>query len=57
MTPSFSAGNLALWGGPFLVVLLGAGLLFARLRKRPEDADLTAAEAERLQSLGEDETP
>ena len=24
LTPSFSAGNLALWGGPFLVVLAGA---------------------------------
>lgn len=57
LTPSFSAGNLALWGGPFLVVLLGAGLLFMRLRKRPLDAELTPAEAERLQSLGEDETP
>ena len=51
LTPSFSAGNLALWGGPFLVVLLGAGLLFMRLRKRPLDAELTPAEAERLQRL------
>lgn len=57
LTPSFSAGNLALWAGPFLVVLLGAGLLFARLRKRPPDADLSPAEAERLRRLASDETP
>ena len=57
LTPSFSAGNLALWGGPFLVVLLGAALLFARLRRRPPEAELTPAETERLQHLGEDETP
>ncbi len=57
LTPSFSAGNLALWGGPFLVVLLGAALLFARLRRRPPETELTPAETQRLQHLGEDETP
>ena len=37
LTPAFSLGNLALWGGPFLVVALGAGLLVFRLRKRSAD--------------------
>jgi len=57
LTPSFSAGNLALWGGPFLVVILGGVLLFARLRNRTPDAELTPLEAQRLRSLAEDETP
>jgi cytochrome c-type biogenesis protein CcmH len=53
MTPSLSAGNLALWGGPFLVVLLGGGLLFARLRNRSPEEPLTPEEAERLKGLSE----
>ena len=57
LTPSFAPGNLALWGGPFLVVLLGGVLLFVRLRNRPVDAELTPAEAERLRQLSEHETP
>lgn len=57
LTPSFSVGNLILWVGPFLVALLGAGLLLGRLRNRPVDAELTPAEAERLQRLANDETP
>ena len=57
LTPSFSAGNLALWGGPFLVVLAGAVLLFVRLRNRTPDAELTPLEAERLRGIAEDETP
>ena len=57
LTPSFSPGNLALWGGPFLVVIAGAVLLFARLRNRTPDAELTPLEAQRLRSLAEDETP
>ena len=56
LTPSFSAGNLALWGGPFLVVILGCALLFARLRNRTPDAALTPLEAQRLRTLSEDET-
>lgn len=56
LTPSFSAGNLALWGGPFLVVILGGALLFARLRNRTPEADLTPLEAQRLRTLSEDET-
>ena len=57
LTPSFSAGNLVLWGGPFLVVILGGALLFVRLRNRTPDAELTPLEAQRLRSLSEDETP
>jgi cytochrome c-type biogenesis protein CcmH len=56
LTPAFSASNLVLWGGPFLVVLAGAALLFVRLRNRTPDAELSPLEAERLRALGEDET-
>ena len=57
LTPSFSVGNLLLWGGPFLVVLAGAALLLARLRNRTPDAGLSSEEAERLRRLAEDEAP
>ena len=57
LTPRFSVGNLVLWAGPFVIVLFGAGLLLARLRTRPVDAELTSAEAERLRRLADDETP
>lgn len=57
LTPQFSLGNLALWVGPFLIVLFGAGLLMLRLRNRPVDADLTPDEAERLRKLARDEIP
>jgi cytochrome c-type biogenesis protein CcmH len=53
MTPAFSWVNLALWGGPFLVVVLGAGLLVARLRNRSADPELSPEEAERLRRLSE----
>jgi cytochrome c-type biogenesis protein CcmH len=51
MRPAFSIGNAALWAGPFLVAALGAGLLLARLRKRPPEDELDAADAERLRRL------
>jgi cytochrome c-type biogenesis protein CcmH len=57
LTPSFSAGNLALWGGPFLVVLLGGLLLLHRLRNRIPEAELSPAEAERLRRMSEAEIP
>jgi cytochrome c-type biogenesis protein CcmH len=57
LTPSFSLGNLALWGGPFLVILLGAALLMVRLRNRSPDAELTPEEAARLGRLSDGETP
>jgi cytochrome c-type biogenesis protein CcmH len=53
MTPAFSWVNLALWGGPFLVVFLGAGLLVTRLRTRPADAELSPEEAERVRALSQ----
>lgn len=57
LTPSFSAGNLALWIGPFVVVLLGAGLLFLRLRNRSPEAELSQEESERLSRLSEGDAP
>ncbi|WP_394764162.1 cytochrome c-type biogenesis protein [Phenylobacterium sp.] len=53
MTPAFSLGNLALWGGPFLVVVLGAGLLLGRLRNRPGEVELSAEDTERVKRLSE----
>ncbi|THD79828.1 MAG: cytochrome c-type biogenesis protein CcmH [Phenylobacterium sp.] len=57
MRPSFDAGNLALWAGPFLVVALGVLLLIARLRNRQPDPDLSQAEADRVERLSRDGTP
>lgn len=51
MTPSWSAGNIALWIGPFAVLLAGVALLLARLRNRTPDADLSEEEAARLRNL------
>ncbi len=56
LKPTLSLGNLALWAGPLLVVLAGAGLLVARLRKRAPEPDLTTVEVERLRRLASDET-
>ncbi len=53
MTPAFSWMNLALWGGPFLVVVLGAGLLVTRLRSGKGEAELSQEEAERVRRLSE----
>ena len=53
LTPAFSITNLALWGGPFLVVILGAGLLVGRLRNRTGEADLSPDESERVRRLSE----
>ena len=57
LRPSFSAGNLALWIGPFVVVLAGLVLLLSRLRNRTPDLELSAAEAERLKRLADDGPP
>ena len=53
MTPAFSWVNLALWGGPFLIVLMGAVLLITRLRNRSVEAELSPEEAERVRRLSE----
>jgi cytochrome c-type biogenesis protein CcmH len=57
MTPAFSMGNLALWGGPFVVVGLGLALLLTRLRNRSKDEELSPEEAERLRGLSETDRP
>jgi cytochrome c-type biogenesis protein CcmH len=56
LTPRLSLANLALWGAPFAVVVLGAGLLFVRLRSRMPEAPLTPEEAKRLKALSEIDT-
>ena len=53
MTPRFSLTNLALWTGPFLVVVLGAGLLGGRLRNRSGEPELSPEEAERVRRLSQ----
>jgi cytochrome c-type biogenesis protein CcmH len=57
MTPAFSWVNLALWGGPFLVVLAGAGLLVGRLRTRTTDSELSPEEADRVRRLSQSDSP
>lgn len=59
LKPPFDAGNLALWLGPFAIVLLGGGLLAARLR-RPAPVDPLSEDEERrlavLLNAGPDDT-
>ena len=57
MRPSFDAGNLALWLVPFAIVVFGLWLLFARLRNREPDAELSKAEAEKLEQLSREGGP
>lgn len=54
LRPSFSIGNVALWAGPFLVVVLGLVLWFARLRNRTPEPELDAQDVERLRRLRDD---
>lgn len=54
LRPAFSAGNLALWLAPLLVLVAGVGLLLVRLRNRPQEAELTAAESSRLKALSDE---
>lgn len=54
MKPSFDAGNLALWIGPFVVVGLGLVLLVGRLRNRQPETELSQAERERLEQLSQE---
>ncbi len=55
MTPKFSAGNLLLWIGPFLVLAFGVGLLLLRMRNRAPEDELSQEEMERLRRLSSDE--
>jgi len=58
MTPAFNAWNIALWVGPFVVVVLGLILLAIRLRGRAvAETELSVEEAERLKKLSDTETP
>jgi cytochrome c-type biogenesis protein CcmH len=57
LRPSFGPGNLALWAGPFLVVLFGGLLLLVRLRNRTPEAELSKEEARRLKRLSDAEAP
>ena len=56
LTPKLSLPNLALWGGPFLVVIFGAGLLYSRLRGRTPDEELSAEDAERVRRLSQSDS-
>jgi cytochrome c-type biogenesis protein CcmH len=52
LKPRFSPANAALWLMPFLVVALGAGVVFLRRRSaRSEPDDLTEPEKARLAAL------
>ncbi len=55
MTPSFNAWNLALWVGPFVVVLAGIALLLRRLRARTPETELSEEERLRLQKIADPE--
>lgn len=57
LKPSFSAGNVALWVGPFLVVGFGVLLLVIQLRRRAPEAELSDEEANRLRGLTRDQAP
>jgi len=51
--PPFNAGTALLWGGPFVLLALGAWVLARRLRRRREQAapELSPAERERAAKL------
>lgn len=52
LKPSFSAGNAGLWLTPFLIAVLGGGVLLWRRRRNPvEVQDLTEEEEARLARL------
>ena len=51
LKPPFSAGNLALWAGPFVVVIVGGLLLLVLLRRRASPEALSDDEEARLAAL------
>ena len=55
LKPPFSLGNLALWVGPFVVVLAGGLLLMMLLRRRSAPETLSAEEEDRLSVLLQDD--
>jgi cytochrome c-type biogenesis protein CcmH len=60
LTPAFNAGNIALWGGPFLVAALGIFLLLRRLRNRSDgealSEELSPEEAARVERLSKSDS-
>jgi cytochrome c-type biogenesis protein CcmH len=57
LKPAFSPGNAALWLAPFAIAGCGLLLLWARLRNRKPESELTEGEAQRLRDITQDETP
>ena len=54
LRPVFSPGNALLWAGPFLIVLIGAGVLALRARRRSgSETQLTDAEEAKLRELND----
>ena len=55
LKPPFQTNTLVLWGGPPLILLVGAGFLFIAIRRRRRDnlslAPLTSAEEQRVAAL------
>ncbi|MFI4975090.1 MAG: cytochrome c-type biogenesis protein [Caulobacterales bacterium] len=51
LQPRLSPANLVLWAGPPLVLVLGAGLLIIRARRRTPLAPLTEEEEARIAKL------
>jgi cytochrome c-type biogenesis protein CcmH len=50
--PPFKATTVALWAGPFAILVLGAWLLVRRIRRRPAaEPDLSEAERARAAKL------
>ena len=49
--PPFKASTVALWTGPFLLLALGAWLLYRRLRSRQPQPPLSEAERSRAAKL------
>ncbi|MDO8801394.1 cytochrome c-type biogenesis protein [Phenylobacterium sp.] len=55
LKPAFSWGNAALWGAPFVVVILGLFLLLRNLGAPRPYAELSQDEAARLAALADKE--
>ena len=49
--PPFKATTVALWTGPFVLLALGAWLLFRRVKKKAPPPELTEAERRRAAQL------
>lgn len=60
LKPPFKPDTLLLWGGPLILVLIGAGLAWRYYRAQPAatgTSPLSDDERRRLDALFEDETP